>query len=276
VSIYAIGDVQGCYDELSRLLDRLKLDPAVDEVWFVGDLVNRGPKSLEVLRLVKQLGRSAMVTLGNHDLHLLALALTDRAPVKDDDLRDVLDAPDAAELIDWLRRHPLAHYRPEMNTLVVHAGVPPQWDPLQTIKLAREVEKILRSEAGPGFLEAMYGKEPGCWSNSLEGYDRLRYITNALTRIRLCGRDGRLELSQKGPPPEKPGDSLPWFDIDGRATANVRVVFGHWSALGLLQRQNLLGLDTGCVWGGTLTAARLDGPLQLTSEDSLGHRRPDA
>ena len=276
MSIYAIGDVQGCYDELSRLLDRLKLDPAVDEVWFVGDLVNRGPKSLEVLRLVKQLGRSALVTLGNHDLHLLSLALTDRAPVKDDDLRDVLDAPDAAELIDWLRRHPLAHYRPEMNTLVVHAGVPPQWDPLQTIKLAREVETILHSEAGPGFLEAMYGKEPGCWSKSLEGYDRLRYITNALTRIRLCGRDGRLELSQKGPPPEKPGDSLPWFDIDGRATANVRVVFGHWSALGLLQRRNLLGLDTGCVWGGTLTAARLDGPLQLTSEDSLGHRRPDA
>jgi len=275
VSIYAIGDVQGCYDELARLLEQLRLDPADDEVWFVGDLVNRGPKSLEVLRLVKQLGSSALVTLGNHDLHLLALALVGHAPVKDGDLRDVLDAPDAPELVDWLRRRPMAHYRPEMNTLVVHAGVPPQWDPLQTIKLAREVERILRSEAAPGFLTAMYGKEPECWSNDLTGYDRLRYITNALTRIRLCDADGRLELSHNGPPPDQPGDSLPWFDIANRATANVRVVFGHWSALGLLQRQNLLGLDTGCVWGRTLTAARLDGPLQLISEDAIGHRRPD-
>lgn len=274
MSVYAIGDVQGCYDELSRLLDNLKLDPANDEVWFVGDLVNRGPKSLQVLRLVRQLGRSALVTLGNHDLHLLALALVGQTPVKDGDLRDVLDAPDAAELVDWLRRNPMAHYRPEMNTLVVHAGVPPQWDPLQTIKLAREVETILRSEAAPGFLEAMYGKEPERWSNDLSGHDRLRYITNALTRIRLCGSDGRLDLAHKGPPPDKPGDSRPWFEIADRATADVRVVFGHWSALGLLQRQNLLGLDTGCVWGGSLTAARLDGPLQLFSEKSVGHRQP--
>jgi bis(5'-nucleosyl)-tetraphosphatase (symmetrical) len=227
-----------------------------------------------VLRLVKQLGRSALVTLGNHDLHLLALALAGQVPVKDGDLRDVLQAPDAAELIDWLRRHPLAHYRPEMNTLVVHAGVPPQWDPLQTIKLAREVETILRSEAAPGFLQAMYGSQPEDWSNALTGYDRLRYITNALTRIRLCNADGRLDLSHKGPPPEQLGSSLPWFEIDERATANVRVVFGHWSALGLLQRHNLLGLDTGCVWGGTLTAARLDGPLKLIGEESVGYRRP--
>ena len=226
---------------------------------------------------MKQLGRGALVTLGNHDLHLLALALAGACAGEGRrDLRDVLDAPDAAELVDWLRRNPLAHYRPEMNTLVVHAGIPPQWDPLQTIKLAREVEAILRSESAPGFLTAMYGTQPECWSNELAGYDRLRYITNALTRIRLCGPDGRLELSHKGPPPEKPGDSLPWFEIATRATANVRVVFGHWSALGLLQRRNLLGLDTGCVWGGTLTAARLDGPLQLTSEESGGYRRPNA
>ncbi len=276
MNVYAIGDVQGCYDELARLLERLNLDTSSDEVWFVGDLVNRGPRSLEVLRLVRELGRCALVTLGNHDLHLLALALTGGAPVKDDNLREVLEAPDAAELIDWLRRRPLAHYRPELNTLMVHAGVPPQWDPLQTIKLAREVEASLQSEAAPSFLKAMYGETPEIWRKGLAGHDRLRFITNALTRLRLCSAKGRLDLKAKGAPSAAPAGLMPWFDVPERACADVRIVFGHWSALGLLQRKNLLGLDTGCVWGGSLTAARLNGPLQLTREDSTGYRRPGA
>ena len=276
MNVYAIGDVQGCYDELARLLERLNIDTSSDEVWFVGDLVNRGPRSLQVLRLVRELGRCALVTLGNHDLHLLALALAGGAPVKDDNLREVLEAPDAAELIDWLRRRPLAHYRPELNTLMVHAGIPPQWDPLQTIKLAREVEASLQSEAAPAFLQAMYGETPALWKKELAGHDRLRFITNALTRLRLCSAKGRLDLKAKGAPGAAPAGLMPWFDVPDRACAEVRIVFGHWSALGLLQRKNLLGLDTGCVWGGALTAARLNGPLQLTREDSIGYRRPNA
>ena len=274
MNVFAIGDVQGCFDELDRLLDRLQPDPAKDEVWFAGDLVNRGPRSVDVLRRIRGLGRCAVVTLGNHDLHLLALALARDVPVKNHDLREVLDAPDAGELIDWLRRRPLAHYRPNLNTLMVHAGIPPQWDPLQTVKLAREVEKVLQGKDAGTFLGAMYGAEPRRWKPGLRGQDRLRFITNALTRIRFCTADGQLDLNAKGPPSAAPPGLMPWFDVPGRATADVRVVFGHWSTLGLLQRQNLLGLDTGCVWGGALTAAHLSGPLRLTSESSTGYRSP--
>ncbi len=274
MNIYAIGDVQGCYDELARLLDRINPDPSQDEIWFVGDLVNRGPRSLEVLRLVKSLDRCAVVTLGNHDLHLLAMALAHESPSKGDDLRAVLEAPDADELIAWLRKKAIAHYRPEMNTLMVHAGVPPQWNPLQTIKLAREVERVLVSDEAPAFLGAMYGSQPEQWNPTLRDEDRLRFITNAITRIRLCDNNGRLNLEAKGPVHEAPAGLIPWFEVPGRATSDVRVVFGHWSAMGLLQRQNLLGLDTGCVWGGALTAARLNGPTRIISERSKGYRQP--
>jgi bis(5'-nucleosyl)-tetraphosphatase (symmetrical) len=274
MSVYAVGDVQGCYDELARLLDKLNPVAGRDEVWFVGDLVNRGPRSLDVLRLVADLGRIAVVTLGNHDLHLLALALAGDVPVAGDDLRAVLEAPDADRLIGWLRQRPLAHYRPDLNTLMVHAGVPPQWDPLQTVKLAREVERSLQGPEGPEFLAAMYGQQPDQWSAGLRGMDRLRFITNCLTRIRLCTPDGRLDLSAKVSPEDAPEGLVAWFAAPGRATASVRVVFGHWSTLGLLQRKNLLGLDTGCVWGGALTAARLNGPTRVVSVKSKGYRKP--
>lgn len=274
MAVYAIGDVQGCDAELARLLDKLNPLPGRDEIWFVGDLVNRGPNSLGVLRRVRALGRTAVVVLGNHDLHLLALAQASGVAVAGHNLDDVLGASDADELLDWLRKRPLAHYRPDLNTLMVHAGVPPQWDPLQTVKLAREVEAALRGRDSGKFLVSMYGQRPDTWSADLKGAERLRFITNSLTRIRYCHADGRLDFRNKGAPADAPAGLLPWFEMKKRATDSVRVVFGHWSTLGRLQRKNLIGLDTGCVWGGQLTAARLDGPTHFITVNSKTYRKP--
>lgn len=265
MAIHAIGDVQGCDEELARLLGNLNPDPTRDEIWFVGDLVNRGPRSVEVLRRVRALGSMATVVLGNHDLHLLALAAGNRTRAGDRELAEVLDADDAGELVDWLRHRPLAHYRPELNTLMVHAGIHPRWDPLLTVKLAREVEQALRGPDWRTLMKGLYGDRPAQWSPGLAGQDRLRFIINCLTRLRACRPDGQPELSWSGPPAELPPGLVPWFEVPGRASAPVRVVFGHWSSLGLLQRENLLALDTGCVWGRTLTAARLDGPARIVS-----------
>ncbi|MDH3977523.1 MAG: symmetrical bis(5'-nucleosyl)-tetraphosphatase [Gammaproteobacteria bacterium] len=258
MAIYAIGDIQGCYEELARLIDHLRFHPERDELWFVGDLVNRGPRSVDVLRFVRGLGNSATVVLGNHDLHLLAATVhPDRM---DDCLRNILMADDAGELLEWLRHRPLIHYRPEMNTLMVHAGLHPTWDPLKAVKLAHEVEAVLRSDDHQEFFKVMYGNEPDNWSDNLQDMERLRMTTNCLTRIRYCYPDGRLEFSEKGPPGSQPAPLLPWFEVPGRANESVRVVAGHWSALGLVQQENLLMLDTGCVWGRELTAVKLDGP----------------
>jgi bis(5'-nucleosyl)-tetraphosphatase (symmetrical) len=267
MAVYAIGDVQGCYDELSRLLEKLKFDLAGDELLFVGDLVNRGPRSLDVLRLITSFGESAHVTLGNHDLHLLAAAQSSEAV--EPGLAQVFDAPDAHELLEWLRHQPLVHYRPDLNTLVVHAGVPPAWDPLQTIRLAREVEHRLRSDQRNDFFAQMYGQFPDRWSEDLQGMDRLRFITNALTRMRFCYADGRLEFSEKGPPGTQPADLFPWFSLPDRAAESVRVVFGHWASLGLINTENLIGIDTGCVWGRQLTAVRVDGPTRFYSTPAI-------
>lgn len=265
MAIYAIGDVQGCCEELERLIATLKLDPARDELWFVGDLVNRGPRSLDTLRLVRSLGSQATVVLGNHDLHLIALAHGNRARAGDRELADVLEAPDGPELVEWLRHRPLAHYRPELNTLMVHAGVAPQWDPLLTVKLAREVEQALRGRQAAAYLRDLYGDEPARWSPGLTGQDRLRFITNCLTRMRYCETYGTLDLRENGAPGTQPGYLRPWFELPARQTAMVRIVFGHWASLGLVQRDNLLGIDTGCVWGRKLTAVRLDGPARTVS-----------
>jgi bis(5'-nucleosyl)-tetraphosphatase (symmetrical) len=263
VAIYAIGDVQGCHDELARLLDTLKLDPAADEAWFVGDLVNRGPRSLATLRLVKSLGRAAVVTLGNHDMHLLAYACGNSSRRPEQSLRDVLEAPDRAELVDWLRSRSLVHYRPDLKTLMVHAGIAPEWDPLQAVKRAREVETVLRGEDWEEFLADMYGDEPARWSPKLTGTARLRFILNCLTRMRYCHADGSLDFAENGAPGSQAAGLVPWFEMPDRAAQAVRIVFGHWSSLGFLQRANLLGLDTGCVWGRSLTAVRLDGPARV-------------
>lgn len=265
MAIYAIGDVQGCYDELKRLLAQLPINPARDELWFVGDLVNRGPRSLATLRYVRSLGKMATVVLGNHDIHLIALAMGNRSRAKARELSDVLNAPDCDELVDWLRHRPLAHYRPELNTLMVHAGVPPQWDAPLTIRLAREVERVLRGPHCAEYIGDLYGEKPTRWSPKLRGQDRLRFITNCLTRMRYCQPDGKLDLRENGPPGSQSSGLHPWFDLRDRKTARVRVVFGHWASMGLRQRKYLLGIDTGCVWGRKLTAVRLDGPAQFFS-----------
>jgi bis(5'-nucleosyl)-tetraphosphatase (symmetrical) len=263
MAIYAIGDVQGCYDSLARLLDHLKIDTATDEIWFVGDLVNRGPKSEAVLERVMSLGKAAVVTLGNHDLHLLALAAGKTPGAEDRQLAAVLDHAQADRFISWLRRRPLVHYRPDLNTLMVHAGVIPDWNPLQIVKLAREVETVLQGPNGDEFLRDMYGEQPDQWNPELSGTDRLRFIVNCLTRIRFCHADGGLDFVHKGPPGSQPEELTPWFQMPMRAAAAVRIVFGHWASLGLLQHDNLIGLDTGCVWGRQLTAVRLNGPTKI-------------
>lgn len=261
MSIYAIGDVQGCYEELARLIDHLRFHPEHDELWFVGDLVNRGPRSVDVLRFVRGLGEAATVVLGNHDLHLLAA--TSNPERVDDCLREILEADDADELIDWLRHRPMIHYRPELNTLMVHAGLHPSWDPLQAVKLAREVETILRGDEHDAFFKSMYGDTPDNWDEALTGMERLRVVTNCLTRIRFCYPDGRLEFTTKGPPGSQQKPLAPWFQMAKRASQSVRIVAGHWSALGLMQEPNLVMLDTGCVWGRELTAVKLDGPNRV-------------
>ncbi|MEO8444728.1 MAG: symmetrical bis(5'-nucleosyl)-tetraphosphatase [Gammaproteobacteria bacterium] len=265
MAIYAIGDVQGCCDELEQLLASLRFDRDRDELWFVGDLVNRGPRSLDTLRLVRSFGSQATVVLGNHDIHLIALAFGNRSRAAGRELADVLEAPDGPELVDWLRHRPLAHYRPELNTLMVHAGVPPQWDPLLTVKLAREVEQALRGPHCAEYIRDLYGEEPARWDPALRGQERLRFITNCLTRIRYCAADGTLDLRDNGPPGSQAEGLYPWFEVTGRQASTVRIVFGHWASLGLLRRENLLGIDTGCVWGRQLTAVRLDGPTRTVS-----------
>lgn len=269
MAIYAIGDVQGCCDELERLIDALRFDPARDELWFVGDLVNRGPKSLATLRLIRSLGDRAVVVLGNHDLHLIALAFGNRTRIKNGrqgpELQDVLDAPDGTDLVTWLRHRPLAHYRPDLNTLMVHAGVIPEWDAAAAVAHAREVEQALQGPGCATFMHSIYGDQPARWSPELTGQDRLRFITNCLTRMRYCQADGTLDLDDNGAPGSQPDGLHPWFELPGRKTARVRIVFGHWAALGLLRKDYLLGIDTGCVWGRELTAVRLDGEAVVRS-----------
>lgn len=253
---HAIGDVQGCHEELRALIGRLRFSPDRDRLWFVGDLVNRGPRSLEVLRYVRSLGENAVVVLGNHDLHLLAVACGSRGARRSDTVDEILQAPDRDALLEWLATRPLAHF--EAGDLLVHAGVVPQWTAEMTLGLAREVEWALRSDPRHLF-DHMYGDEPDHWTADLTGTDRLRFAINVLTRIRVCTSEGRINLRMKGKPPAGQSPWRPWFDVETRETRGVRVVFGHWSALGLLVRDDVIGLDSGCVWGGALTAIDLDG-----------------
>ena len=256
MTTYAIGDVQGCFDGLQALLGAIGFDPEKDRVWFVGDLVNRGPKSLETLRFVRDLGDRSVCVLGNHDLHLLARALGFAREREDDTLAEVLTAPDRDELLDWLRSRPLAHL--DAGYLLVHAGLLPQWDPEEARALAREVETELRGPRYREFLAQLYGSRPDRWDSKLKGFDRLRVIVNAMTRVRFCRPDGTMEFHTKGEATQAPIGYFPWFEVPGRKSAGVTVICGHWSALGLRVAPNLLALDSGCVWGGTLTAVRLE------------------
>ena len=255
---YAIGDVQGCYEELRALVARLGFKSDCDELWFTGDLVNRGPKSLEVLRYVRSLGHNAITVLGNHDLHLLAMALGSKRKLKSGDtLDEILHARDRDVLLEWLLARPLVHFDAGHGDLLVHAGLVPQWNAGTAVELAREVESALATDARALF-DQMYGDQPDRWSASLIGTDRLRFAINVFTRMRICTREGRIDLKMKGPPSAVRLPWRPWFEFENRQSRDVRVIFGHWSALGLVRSHGVIALDTGCVWGGTLTALDLD------------------
>lgn len=258
MATYAIGDVQGCYDELQALLARIAFNAARDRLWFVGDLVNRGPKSLEVLRFVRSLGDGVAVTvLGNHDLHLLCLAEGLAKPREDDTLRAVLTAPDAPDLVAWLRGRPLMHR--EGGHAMVHAGLLPQWSIEKALGLAAEVEAALRAPGYREFLAELYGSKPARWSEALEGWDRLRVIVNAMTRMRFCSPEGVMDFHVKSD--KAPAGYLPWFEVRPPRD-EPKIVCGHWSALGLKLTARVSALDAGCVWGGSLAALRLeDGTL---------------
>jgi len=256
MAIYAVGDVQGCHAELVQLLDEIQFDAAQDQLWLVGDLVNRGPGSLEVLRLVRSLGDSAITVLGNHDLHLLAVSEGVAELHRTDTLNDILAAPDRDELLTWLRHQRMLHA--EGGHVLVHAGLLPGWTVVQATQLANEVETVLRSDDYAIFLKRMYGGHPNAWDDTLKGYDRLRVITNAFTRMRVCTSRGEMEFRFKGEVENIPAGYLPWYDVPGRRNCEATIIFGHWSALGLLLRDDAIALDTGCLWGGPMTAIRLD------------------
>lgn len=275
MATYAIGDIQGCFDELQKLLAQLNFDQANDQLWFCGDLVNRGPKSLETLRFVKGLGDAAVTVLGNHELHMLAKAEGVGKQLKQDTLGEILKAPDCEELMFWLRHRPLLHHDSELGYTMVHAGLPPQWDLLTAQACARELEAKLRAVDFHEFIRVMYGNQPNQWSDELAGVDRWRFITNVFTRLRFCYPDGRLDLKAKGEPGTQKAGALPWFNVPGRKTENERIVFGHWSTLGVGETNNTLSLDGGCLWGGQLVAVRLDQDVPAWSTiDCEGACRP--
>ena len=263
MSLYCIGDIQGCDGALGRLLAKIDFSPSRDTVYLVGDLVNRGPASENTLRRCMTANGSILALLGNHDLHLLAAANGRRKFSRRDTMQTVLDAPDAAAMLQWLREQPLTrtHDLAGETLLMVHAGVHKNWSLADTLRLAAEVEAVLKSDALPEFLQAMYGNEPDQWDESLIGMDRLRAITNVLTRMRFCAADGRLDFSSAESATDAPPGLVPWFDLPDRAAANTTIAFGHWSTLGEVNRPHVIALDTGCVWGGYLTAVRFGASL---------------
>lgn len=256
MATYAIGDLQGCYKSLLALLEKINFDKSKDTLWFAGDLVNRGTDSLSTLRFVKSLDDCAITVLGNHDLHLLAIAhgvKTTRSP----DLQRILDAKDSDELLHWLSTRPLIHHDPKLNFCIAHAGIYPFWSLEQASSYASELEKELTNNLH-NFLNNMYGDKPDIWTNSLKGFERLRFICNCFTRMRFCHADGTLDFTSNGSPGTIPKDALPWFEVENREDSNNNILFGHWSTLGKINKDNVYALDTGCVWGGKLTALQID------------------
>lgn len=258
MAVWAMGDIQGCFDELLRLLEKIEFDQKKDQLWFCGDLVNRGPKSLETLRFVKGLGNAAVTVLGNHDLHLLAKAYGHGKELAKDTLDEIINADDSEELLTWLRHQPVLHHDEKLAYTMVHAGLIPQWDLAMARRCAAELEAKLRSDDYMQFIEKMYGNKPKYWSDDLQGIDRLRFITNVFTRVRYCSVEGKLDLKTKGIPGTQAKNAMPWFEVPNRLTKEDRIVFGHWSTLGVGLKGNALALDGGCLWGGSLVAARLD------------------
>ncbi|WP_028884661.1 symmetrical bis(5'-nucleosyl)-tetraphosphatase [Taylorella asinigenitalis] len=260
-SVWAIGDVQGCYDPLKKLLDSKEIKHDENsEIWFAGDIINRGPKSLKTIRHIMSMGDRAKTVLGNHDLHLLACYAGFRRENKTDTINEILSAPDVKDIINWLRSRPLAHY--DQGHLLVHAGVLPKWDLEKTLSLAKEVEEALQSKNWKKYLEKMYGNEPNRWTESLKGSRRRRVIINSFTRMRMCFPDGSMEFgSKEAPSNSKQFNLVPWFEVADRKCKDTTIIFGHWSTLGLMVKKHLIALDTGCVWGGKLSAIRLSDRL---------------
>ena len=263
MSTYVVGDIQGCLKPLKCLLKEVNFKPKEDVLWSVGDIVNRGPKCLKTLRFLYKMRKSLVMVLGNHDLHLLAVAAGVRAPSRSDTLDKILKAPDRDKLLKWLVKRPLIHH--EHGHTLVHAGIPPQWSLQQALGYGKEVHKVLKSPDCVAFFEEMYGNEPAVWSDELRGMERLRVITNYLTRMRYCDKDGVLDLDSKGPTPDagKPTRGAkkvaPWFSHPQRKTATDRIVFGHWASIqGHTNSLNAIGLDTGCVWGGYMSMYELE------------------
>lgn len=259
MSTYAIGDIQGCFFALEKLLEKIGFDQTHDVLWFTGDLVNRGPQSLETLRFVKNLGEHQKIVLGNHDLHLLALAHHAHMGWPDDTLAPILKARDREELIDWLLQQPLLHHDATLGYTMVHAGLAPDWDLETAKKLAQEVETILQTDQRIDFFHHMYGNQPAKWNDHLQGWERIRCIVNYFTRVRFCHLDGSLELKTKENIQPDQTNLIPWFNIADRRSANLKIIFGHWAALGgVTHTPNTFALDTGCIWGYSLTAMRLE------------------
>ncbi|WP_447066209.1 bis(5'-nucleosyl)-tetraphosphatase (symmetrical) ApaH [Vibrio alginolyticus] len=267
MATYIVGDIQGCFDELQRLLEKVSFSAKKDQLWLAGDLVARGPKSLETLRFVKSLGASAIVVLGNHDLHLLAVDHGIKKVKDKDRTAPIFTAPDKEELLTWLAQQPLLAEHDEF--VMCHAGISPQWNLKTARKCAREVERIIQSEELPWLLKNMYSNQPDSWDDSLQGLDRYRYIINAFTRMRFCFPDGRLDMDCKLPPQQVSGNELiPWFDVPKRIHLNKAVLFGHWAALQGYMNNEVIGLDTGCVWGGSLTMIRWE-DKKIFTQDAL-------
>lgn len=260
MAIYAIGDVQGCYTQLKQLLDKLEFKSDKDQLWFAGDIVNRGPDSLETLRFIKSLGDNAITVLGNHDLHLLAVANGRRKQGKKDTIQSIIDAPDSDQLLDWLLHRPLMHYQKKNHVCLVHAGVHPQWSLEKALSCAQEVETILQGPKSHEFFHHMYGDKPAKWSDNLDGWDRLRFITNAFTRMRYIDTKQKLRLKGKGAPGKQPKGIIPWYEFESK-TADLNIIFGHWSTLKDPKLEHLYPLDTGCLWGGKLTALKVNSKM---------------
>jgi len=267
MATYAIGDVQGCYDPLRRLLDKIKFDPNEDQLWFAGDLINRGPQSLQTLRFIVSLGTSAHSVLGNHECHFLASARGHKKPHRTDTFDDILEAHDAEQLIDWVRSRPFLHQDTVLGYTMIHAGLPPQWSLNEAKRYANELETVFKGNLFDDFLAHMYGNKPDQWQAALSGHPRLRFIINCFTRLRFCDAQGRLDFNEKSAPPESPPHLMPWFEVPNRQTAHDKLIFGHWSTLGLNFKNNTICLDTGCLWGGQLSAIKLDETEQVISLD---------
>ncbi|MGO2236482.1 diadenosine tetraphosphatase [Marinomonas sp. UCMA 3892] len=275
MATYVIGDLQGCLTPLVQLLEQINYHPEQDKLWFTGDLINRGEESLETLRFIKSLGNNATVVLGNHDLHLLAVSHGYGKLKRGDTLAEILTAGDRDDLMDWLRHQPLFHYDEQLNTVMTHAGIPPCWDLQKAQTLAKEVEDKLKSDSVDEFFATMYGNKPNTWSDDLTGLDRLRAITNYLTRMRFCDENSKLDLESKEGINTATKGYAPWFNYPTKVPEDCHIVFGHWAALeGKTQKERIHALDTGCVWGGSLTALRLEDQQRFSTPCSINRKNP--